>query len=76
VTRLRLRLTIAGCFPALAARPGEPDWTGALYSQVQRACTWRSPAVFTRLRCPQSLGKGDSVIDRPPTYLMNGVLDN
>jgi hypothetical protein len=34
--RLRLRSTITGFFPALAARPGEPDWTGALYSQVQR----------------------------------------
>jgi hypothetical protein len=34
--RLRLRSTITGHFPTLAARPGEPDWTGALYSQVQR----------------------------------------
>ena len=34
--RLCLRSTITGFFPALAARPGEPDWTGALYSQVQR----------------------------------------
>jgi hypothetical protein len=34
--RLWLRSTITGFFPALAARPGEPDWTGALYSQVQR----------------------------------------
>jgi hypothetical protein len=33
---LWLRSTITGFFPALAARPGEPDWTGALYSQVQR----------------------------------------
>jgi hypothetical protein len=33
---LHLRSTIAGFFPALAARPGEPDSTGALYSQVQR----------------------------------------
>jgi hypothetical protein len=34
--RLCLRSSITGFFPALAARPGEPDWTGALYSQVQR----------------------------------------
>ena len=34
--RLWLRSTITGFFPALAARPGQPDWTGALYSQVQR----------------------------------------
>jgi hypothetical protein len=34
--RLWLRSSIRGFFPALAARPGEPDWTGALYSQVQR----------------------------------------
>jgi hypothetical protein len=34
--RLWLRSTITGFFPALATRPGEPDWTGALYSQVQR----------------------------------------
>jgi hypothetical protein len=34
--RLWLRSTITGLFPALAARPGEPDWTGALYRQVQR----------------------------------------
>ena len=34
--RLWLRSTITGFFPALAARPGEPDWPRALYSQVQR----------------------------------------
>jgi hypothetical protein len=34
--QLWLRSIITGFFPALAARPGEPDWTGALYSQVQR----------------------------------------
>ena len=34
--RLWLRSTITGFFPALAAQPGHPDWTGALYSQVQR----------------------------------------
>jgi hypothetical protein len=30
-----VRSTIRGFFPSLAAREGEPDWTGALYSQVQ-----------------------------------------
>ncbi len=30
-----LRSTIAGFFPRLAARPGRPGWTGALYAQVQ-----------------------------------------
>ena len=30
-----VRSTIRGFFPSLAARTGEPDWTGALYSQVQ-----------------------------------------
>lgn len=30
-----LRSTIRGFFPSLAARQGEPDWTGALYNQVQ-----------------------------------------
>jgi hypothetical protein len=34
--RLRLRVTVTGFLPALGTRPGEPDWTGALYSQVQR----------------------------------------
>lgn len=30
-----VRSTIRGFFPSLAAREGEPGWTGALYSQVQ-----------------------------------------
>jgi len=30
-----IRSTIRGFFPSLAARKGEPDWTGALYNQVQ-----------------------------------------
>ena len=30
-----VRSTIRGFFPRLAARQGEPDWTGALYNQVQ-----------------------------------------
>jgi hypothetical protein len=30
-----LRSTIAGFFPRLAAPPGRPGWTGALYAQVQ-----------------------------------------
>jgi len=30
-----VRSTIRGFFPSLAARQGERDWTGALYSQVQ-----------------------------------------
>jgi hypothetical protein len=30
-----VRSTIRGFFPSLAAREGERDWTGALYSQVQ-----------------------------------------
>jgi hypothetical protein len=30
-----LRSAITGFFPALAARPGLPEWTGALYAQVQ-----------------------------------------
>ncbi len=34
--QLCLRSTITGFFPTLATRPGRPDWTGALYSQVQR----------------------------------------
>jgi hypothetical protein len=33
--RPELRSTIAGFVPRLAARPGRPDWTGALYAQVQ-----------------------------------------
>ncbi len=30
-----IRSTIRGFFPRLAAREGEPDWTGALYNQLQ-----------------------------------------
>jgi hypothetical protein len=30
-----VRSTIRGFFPRLAAREGEPDWAGALYSQLQ-----------------------------------------
>jgi hypothetical protein len=30
-----LRSTISGFRPRLAARPGRPSWTGALYEQVQ-----------------------------------------
>lgn len=30
-----VRSTIRGFFPRLAAREGEPDWTGALYNQLQ-----------------------------------------
>ena len=30
-----IRSTIRGFFPRLAARQGQPDWTGALYSHVQ-----------------------------------------
>ena len=30
-----VRSTIRGFFPRLAARTGEPNWTGALYNQVQ-----------------------------------------
>jgi hypothetical protein len=33
--RPSIRSTITGFFPRLAARQGEPDWTGALYSHVQ-----------------------------------------
>jgi len=33
---LALASTISGFFPRLAARPGRPGWTGALYEQVQR----------------------------------------
>lgn len=32
---LDVRSTIRGFFPSLAARTGGPDWTGALYNQVQ-----------------------------------------
>jgi hypothetical protein len=30
-----MRSTIRGFYPRLAAREGEPDWTGALYNRVQ-----------------------------------------
>jgi hypothetical protein len=30
-----LRSAIRGFFPRLAARPGRPDWTGAIYNRVQ-----------------------------------------
>jgi hypothetical protein len=30
-----LRSAITGFFPRLGARPGHPDWTGALYAHVQ-----------------------------------------
>ena len=30
-----LRSTIRGFFPSMAARTGEPGWTGALYNRVQ-----------------------------------------
>jgi hypothetical protein len=33
--RPSMRSTITGFFPRLAARQGEPDWTGALYSHLQ-----------------------------------------
>jgi hypothetical protein len=32
----RARLSDTGFFPRLAAPPGRPGWTGALYEQVQR----------------------------------------
>lgn len=32
---VELRSAITGFFPALAAKPGYPHWTGALYAQVQ-----------------------------------------
>jgi hypothetical protein len=42
--------TIRGFFPTLAARQGEPDWTGALYSQVQsRIHVAVSRRYFTQL---------------------------
>jgi len=34
-TARSMRSTIRGFFPRLAAREGEPDWTGALYNQLQ-----------------------------------------
>jgi hypothetical protein len=33
--RAELRSAISGFFPALAAKPGLPPWTGALYAHVQ-----------------------------------------
>ena len=33
---LALASAITGFFPRLAALPGRPGWTGALYEQVQR----------------------------------------
>jgi len=45
-----MRSTIRGFFPSLAAREGEPDWTGALYNQVQsRAHVAISRRYFARL---------------------------
>jgi hypothetical protein len=32
---VELRSAIAGYYPALAARPGAPAWTGEIYNQVQ-----------------------------------------
>ena len=47
---LELRSAIAQFFPALAARDGRPDWTGALYSHVQsRAHVAISRRYFARL---------------------------
>jgi hypothetical protein len=47
---VELRSAITGFFPALAARPGSPDRTGALYAHVQArlhvAISWR---YFARL---------------------------
>ena len=45
-----VRSTIRGFFPSLAAREGERDWTGALYSQVQsRVHVAISRRYFARL---------------------------
>jgi hypothetical protein len=45
-----MRSTIRGFFPRLAAREGEPDWTGALYNQLQsRAHVAISRRYFQRL---------------------------
>ena len=45
-----MRSTIRGFFPRLAAREGEPDWTGALYNQLQsRAHVAISRRYFERL---------------------------
>ena len=47
---IELRSTITRFFPALAARAGRPDWTGALYSHVQsRAHVAISRRYFARL---------------------------
>ncbi|MDQ2969160.1 MAG: hypothetical protein M3R37_12690 [Actinomycetota bacterium] len=47
---LIVRSTIRGFFPSLAARQGERDWTGALYSQVQsRTHVAISRRYFARL---------------------------
>jgi hypothetical protein len=49
-TRPAVRSAIRGFFPRLAARQGEPDWTGALYNQVQsRIHVAVSRRYFTRL---------------------------
>jgi len=45
-----MRSTIRGFFPRLAAREGEPDWTGALYNHLQsRAHVAVSRRYFRRL---------------------------
>ena len=45
-----MRSTIRGFFPRLAAREGEPDWTGALYNEVQsRAHVAISRRYFERM---------------------------
>ena len=45
-----MRSTIRGFFPRLAAREGEPDWTGSLYNQLQsRAHVAVSRRYFRRL---------------------------
>jgi hypothetical protein len=47
---LIVRSTIRGFFPSLAARQGERDWTGALYSQIQsRVHVAISRRYFARL---------------------------
>ena len=47
---LAVRSTIRGFYPSLAARQGERDWTGALYSQVQsRVHVAISRRYFARL---------------------------
>ena len=45
-----VRSAIRGFFPSLAARTGEPDWTGALYNRVQsRIHVLISRRYFARL---------------------------